>query len=75
MILVKTATSIYCITSSSGIKHFIEGYTPKGNILHMSSPKKGARLTVKYTPSGKEEDWEIHVSSPILEVTSSDDIN
>lgn len=74
MTLFETTARTYCITESDDGKHFMIGYTHMGTILSMNQPKEGDRLEVKYTATGSEDDWEKHVSSPIVKITSSADI-
>ncbi len=47
---------------------FSIGYTTLGKVLYASNPVIGQRMTVKYTPTDSDDDWEIYVTAKVTKI-------
>ena len=76
MTLIKTTSRTYCLSHEHGVTKLIMGYNVLGVVICMTEPKVGARLKVKYTASGNlgNDDWEVLISAPIVDITVSEDL-
>ena len=71
MQLIHTIGCTYSVRTEGETQHFSMDTKPLGQILYMSTPVIGERLTVKVTATGDPKDWALIVSTPVEGVHES----